>query len=296
MLTSQTEFCYFIIQNLMDRGGESGKSRLPQRKTMKSATIVSLINHKGGTAKTTTAVNLAAALAIAGKRVLAIDLDTQANLTHWLVGDLEESAPTIAECILGDKSLANILKATNIDNLSIAPAGSSMVDLEIKLQGQIGREFLLKKALESIKKDYDFIILDNPPSIGLTTANALVASQYFLVPVSSEYLPLVGIKHLLKTISMIQNLNQGLKNLGYLLTMVDRREGIASDVEDILRKNFKNEVLKNVIRINTKLKACPQRRMTIFEMESEKGKGYQDYMSVGKEILKRLEASGGRNR
>jgi chromosome partitioning protein len=258
------------------------------------ASVISIINHKGGTAKTTSAVHLAAALAKKGKRVLAIDLDTQTNMTHWLIGDLPEGELSIAECVLDKtKSLKKVIKPTKIDNLDLAPAGESMVDLELRLASSIGRETLMKQALESIKGSYDYIILDNPPNIGLTTINALVASDHFIVPVSCEYLPMVGIKHLLKTIAVIQPLNEKLRNLGYLLTMVDRREGITSDVEEILRKNFPNQVFKNVIRINTKLKACPQKRATIFDIESSSGRGYQDYMNVGKEFLKRMEETSG---
>ena len=253
--------------------------------------VISVINHKGGTAKTTSAVHLAAALARKGKTVLAIDLDTQANLTHWLIGDLEPDAPTIAECIL-DKSvtLSSIIKPTDTKNLFIAPAGESMANLELNLYSAIAREHLLKKTLDSVMGQYDVIILDNPPNIGLTTINALIASDYYLVPVSCEYLPMVGIKHLLNTIEQIRPLNEKLCSLGYLLTMVDRREGIASDVEEILRDSFKGEVLKTVVRINTKLKACPQKRKTIFDIEPASGRGHQDYTNVGKEILKRMEA------
>ena len=252
--------------------------------------VISVINHKGGTAKTTSAVHLAAALARKGKTVLAVDLDTQANLTHWLLGDLEADAPAIAECIL-DKSIpiTQIIKPTSTKNLFIAPAGESMVDLELKLHSAIGREHLLKRALEAAIGQYDVIILDNPPNIGLTTVNALAASDYYLVPVSCEYLPMVGIKHLLNTIEQIRPLNEKLSNLGYLLTMVDRREGIATDVEEILRDNFKSEVLKTVVRVNTKLKACPQKKKTIFDIEPSSGRGHQDYTNVGKEILKRME-------
>jgi len=260
----------------------------------KQTVVISVINHKGGTAKTTSAVHLAAALARKGKVVLAVDLDTQANLTHWLIGDLESDATTVAECILDTTiPLSKIIKSTNTENLFIAPAGESMVNLELNLYAAKGREHRLKKALDSVRGQYDIIVLDNPPNIGLTTINALTASDYYLVPVSCEYLPMVGIKHLLNTIDQIKPLNEKLSSLGYLLTMVDRREGIASDVEEILRDNFKEEVLKTVIRINTKLKACPQKRKTIFDIESASGRGHQDYMNVGKEILKRMEAHSG---
>lgn len=259
------------------------------------AAVVSIINHKGGTAKTTSAVHLAAALAKKGKRVLAIDLDTQANLTHWLIGDIPEDELTIAEAILDETVLMHkIIKPSSTKNLDVAPAGESMVNLELTLASIKGsRENLLQKALEKIKTSYDFIIVDNPPNIGLTTINSLVASDYFLVPVPCEYLPMVGVKHLLRTIAQVQSINESLHNLGYLLTMVDRREGITSDVEKILRDSFKNEVFKTVIRIDTKLKICPQKKTTIFEIESPKGRAHEDYMNVAKEILKRMEAKNG---
>lgn len=257
---------------------------------MKKPIVISIINHKGGVGKTTSTVNLAAGLAKMGKRVLAVDLDTQMNLTHSLIGDLQEDEPNIAEAILNQNvSIKSIIKPTRVENLDIAPSGESMVDLELKLHAAFGRESLLKKALLSEKlHNYDYIILDNQPHLGLTTVNGLIASHYYLVPVSAEYLPMIGIKHLIKTIDQIKPLNPNIRNLGYLLTMVDRREGISKDVEKILRQSFDEEVFENVVRINTKLKACPQKKQTIFDAEGTKGKGHSDYLNVTKELLERL--------
>jgi chromosome partitioning protein len=258
---------------------------------MTKPTVISVLNHKGGVGKTTTTVNLAAGLVKLGKRVLAIDLDTQMNLTHSLIGDIAEDDLNIKDAILNEKvSLKSIIRKTHIDNLDIVPSGESMVDLELQLHSAFGRESKLKAALQAIGiEDYDYVLLDNQPHLGLTTVNGLIASQYYLVPVSAEYLPMVGIKHLIKTIDQVRPLNPLIKNLGYLLTMVDRREGIAGDVEKILRGNFEKQVFENVVRINTKMKACPQKRQTIFQAETAKGKGYSDYLNVTKELLKRLE-------
>lgn len=253
--------------------------------------VISVINHKGGVGKTTSTVNIAAGLAKLGKKVLAIDLDTQMNLTHSLIGDVSDSDITITEAILSEKvSLKSAIKQTEITNLDIVPSGESMVDLELKLHSAFGRESLLKRTLNNdYTKEYDFILVDNKPHLGLTTVNSLIASEYYLVPVSAEYLPMIGIKHLINTIEQIKPLNTSIKNLGYLLTMVDRREGISTDVEKILRETFESEVFENVIRINTKLKATPQKRKSIFQVETAKGKGHSDYLNVTQELLKRIE-------
>jgi chromosome partitioning protein len=252
--------------------------------------IISVINHKGGVSKTTTVVNLAAGMAMMGKRVLVVDLDTQMNLTHSLIGDIGEDEPSITEAILNDKlPLRTVIRKTGIENVDIIPSGESMVDLDIKLQSAFGREMLLKRTLNKPEpRGYDFVLLDNQPHLGLTTVNSLVASHKYLVPVSAEYLPLVGLRNLIRTIEQIRPLNPEISNLGYLITMVDRRESISGEVEKILRDNFGKDVFETVIRINTKLKACPQKRQTIFQAEGIKGKGYSDYLNATKETLERL--------
>jgi chromosome partitioning protein len=256
--------------------------------------IISVINHKGGVGKTTTTVNISAGLAHLGKKVLTIDLDTQMNLTHSLINDLEENEYNITEAILNAKQntpLRSIVRETQVKNLHIAPSGESMINLDLELHSApVRREYKLKDILkEKDISDYDFILIDNPPHIGFTTVNSLIASHYYIVPVSAEYLPLVGIRHLIKTIDTIKPSNPSIRNLGYLLTMVDRRESISSDVENILRESFPKEVFKNVVRINTKFKACPQKKQTIFQAESVKGKGHLDYLNITKELLERLE-------
>lgn len=194
--------------------------------------------------------------------------------------------------ILNDKiSLKDIIKPTLVDNLQIAPSGEPMIDLDLKLHScPIRREYKLKVALKNdLISEYDFILIDNPPHISFTTVNSLIASNYYLVPVSAEYLPLVGIRHLIKTIELIKPSNPSISNLGSLLTMVNRRESISSDVENILRDTFPGDMFENVIRVNTKLKACPQKRQTIFQAENSKGKGHFDYLNATKELLHRLE-------
>jgi chromosome partitioning protein len=258
---------------------------------VKKPLVVSVVNHKGGVGKTSTVVNLAAGLGLINKNVLVIDLDTQMNLTHSLIGDLPEGAQCISDVLTGDLiHMTSISQKTSLNGVEIAPAGESMVDLELRLHSAIGREYRLKQAIERACLDaYDFIIIDNGPHIGLATLNSLMASHCYLVPVSAEYLPMVGLRHLIQTIERIQPHHRELHNLGYLLTMVDRRESIAGDVEKILRSTFNGEVFDSVVRVNTKIKACPQKKVSIFDVETSQGRGVIDYKSVTDEFLKRVE-------
>jgi chromosome partitioning protein len=262
---------------------------------MEQPTIVSVINHKGGVGKTSTVVNLAAGLSKLKKRVLVVDLDTQMNLTHSLIGDLPEEVPCICDAMIRNQlPIQSIIKATSIPNVDLVPSGESMVNLELELHSAINREHRLKSVLGAPElKKYEYIIIDNAPHIGLATINSLMASQFYLVPVSSEYLPLVGLKHLMKTIGQIKPYHPILQNIGYLLTMVDRREGISTDVEVILRETFQEEVFQSIVRINTKIKSCPQKKQTIFDVEGPAGRGHTDYLNVSKEFLKRVEKAYG---
>jgi chromosome partitioning protein len=253
--------------------------------------IVSIINHKGGVGKTSTVVNLAAGLGRHGKKVLVIDLDMQMNLTHSLIGDLKEDEPCISSVMMNDKlSIKDIIRKTPIENVELLPSGEAMVNLELQLHSAICREFKLKNNLRTPEvQKFDFVLIDNAPHVGLATVNSLMTSHGYMVPVSAEYLPLVGLRHLIKTIDQIKPLHPAIQNVGYLLTMVDRREGISTDVENILRETFDKDVFETVVRVNTKLKACPQKKQSIFDAEKSKGKGFIDYANVTKEFLKRSE-------
>ena len=257
---------------------------------MAQSTVVSVINHKGGVGKTSTVVNLAAGLSKLGKSVLVIDLDTQMNLTHSLIGDISEGTPCISEVMIKNPlAISGIIQKTGIPNVDIAPSGEAMVNLELELHSAIDRERRLRRALTVPELEkYEYILIDNAPHVGLATINSLMASQYYLVPVSAEYLPLVGLKHLIRTIDQIRPYHATIQNVGYLLTMVDRREGISTVVENLLRETFQHEVFETIVRVNTKIKSCPQRRVTIFDVEGPKGKGQEDYLNVAKEFLQRV--------
>ncbi|MBF0205498.1 MAG: ParA family protein [Oligoflexia bacterium] len=254
--------------------------------------IISIINHKGGVGKTCCCVHVGAGLAKSGRKVLLVDLDKQRNLTQSFFGDSLQNEQGIADAILNRReiNLSSIARTTTIDGLFVIPATNSLQGLESSLFNEIGREYFLKEALSvPFIEQFDYVILDNSPHAGLISVNSLVASEYFLVPIATEYFSLTGIKSIFETIQKIRRLNPELKNLGLLLSMVDKREGISKDTMKILNDNFRMEIFNNFIRINTHFKSCPSQRKTIFDIESASGKGYTDYMNVTQEIEQRLQ-------
>lgn len=254
--------------------------------------VLSVANQKGGVGKTTTVVNLAAGLARQGYRVMVLDLDIQANATHILYRPLQEDEPSLAEVLLEDSNLDDTVFESNAPGVWIAPSGETMVRVDLALAGILGREEALKRALEDseVASTMDFIIIDTSPYLGLLTVNALVASDQVIVPVSCEYLPMLGLKLFLGTIRTIQRrLNSNLNILGYLLTMYDRRERITFDVERTMKNHFKELVFTRPIRINTHHKVSPSRRQTIFQYEPPSGRGVEDYSRMTRDVLQRLE-------
>jgi chromosome partitioning protein len=258
--------------------------------------IISVLNHKGGVGKTTTTANLGAGLARQGLKVLLIDLDVQANLTHQMIGDLPEDQKNICEVLLEETALNDILQPTKTENLFIAPAGESLIELDLNLFSKFGREYALKNSIEQTKniEAFDVILIDNPPYISLTTVNSLAASDYYLVPVSCEYLPMLGIKYLHKTVSRVLKVNPKLKPLGVALTMYDKRESIAQSVVDLVREELADQVFETMIRVNTKIKGSPSVQQTIFEYENDpRGRGTSDYTALTKEVMSRLKIEKG---
>jgi chromosome partitioning protein len=254
---------------------------------------IAVANQKGGVGKTTTSVNLGASLASRGFKTLVLDLDIQCNTTHVLYRELREEEEGICEVILDEKPLDGIIQPTTTPNLYIAPAGESLAHADLNLAAMMGRDSILRACLNSETVNaFDYVIIDTSPYLGLLTVNALVASDYIVIPVSCEFLPLLGIKWLLRTIKQVKTkLHPGLEILGYVLTMYDRREGITRDVEDILRDQFGELVFDTRIRVNTKHKAAPSEHKTIFEYEGQSGgRGSQDYTNFTNEVLARLKA------
>lgn len=251
--------------------------------------IFSVTNQKGGVGKTTTTANLGAGLAIKGYDVLLIDLDIQGNLTQTFIGDIGDST-NICEILLSESKVDKIVRPTKLKRLDIVPAGETLATADINISSMLGREYLLKNALNSEKvKKYDFVFVDNPPYLSLLTINSLAVSDFIIVPVSCEYLPLVGLKQLLKTIDRIKaKINPKVELFGLLLTMYDKREAITIQVEEILRERFGKDVFNTLIRINTRAKAAPSASETIFEFENFSGRGSEDFSNLTIEFIDRL--------
>ena len=251
--------------------------------------ITSVISMKGGTAKTTTAVNLAAYLALGGLRVLLVDLDPQNFATICLGVDTQEVKVSIADALLDDRSLLETVYSTGVSNLDLIPADRRLASSDVLLADVAGREKILKGKFEKIQRRYDHIIIDNPPSLNLLSINALVASDNYVITVSPSYLSLVGLQSLLETVEMIKkNMHSRVELLGILPTMVDLRLKISNEIIDLLRSHFKEKVFKTVIRHNVKLLEAPSHGKTIFEYDSG-STGAMCYIYFGKEFLSRCK-------
>jgi len=247
--------------------------------------IIAVVNQKGGVGKTTTAVNLSAYLANLGKQVLLVDLDPQANATSGLGLDHRNLEAGVYEAIIGAKSLNQVIKRTMQTGLQIAPATLSLAGAGVELVSLDNREFRLSSIIEEIKKDYDFIIIDGPPSLGLLTINSLVAADEVLIPIQSEYFALEGLSQLLETISLVQNnLKPSLGILGAVITMFDRRNKLSESVMEELYKYFPNHIFRSVIPRSVRLAEAPSYGRTILQYDP-KSKGGRAYESLAKEIL-----------
>ncbi|QHL86214.1 AAA family ATPase [Nibribacter ruber] len=245
-----------------------------------AATIVSVINQKGGTGKTTTTINLGSALQKLGKRVLLIDLDPQANLSYSL--GLTEPERTLADVFTGQHSLPDILQ--ECDGLQVAPGSNELVDVEISLVGQESREQFLQSMLQETK-GFDYILIDCPPSLSLLTVNALTASHEVIIPLQMEVLTLQGLGQILNTVKQIKStLNPALKVKGIVVVMYDKRRKLSLEIEEYLQDNVEERIFKQRIRLNVKLAEAPSFGKSVLDYDSASN-GAKDYLGLAKEYL-----------
>ena len=249
--------------------------------------IIAIANQKGGVGKTTTAVNLAAGLAIRGYRTLLVDLDSQRNTTQTYF-EPEQISHTLADVLVGHEGripLAEARYATHIENLDLVPSHIrvAMLDQMVTLQEQ----YRLKEALDSLPDPYDFTILDCPHTLGLTLTQALLASHHIIVPIAAEYYPLEGVVDLQETISAARQPNPRLSVLGYLVTRFHQRKRICAEALDKVKEMFGASVFETLIRDNVSLQSAPAYRLSIYE-HAPKSPGSEDYENLTEEILSKL--------
>ncbi|MCA1065632.1 AAA family ATPase [Rossellomorea sp. AcN35-11] len=247
--------------------------------------IIAITNQKGGVGKTTTSVNLGACLAYIGKKVLLVDIDPQGNATSGVGVEKGDVQQCIYDVLVDDVDIYETIKQSKVENLSIVPATISLAGAEIELVPTISREVRLKKALEKVKDQFDYIIIDCPPSLGLLTINSLTASDAVIIPVQCEYYALEGLSQLLSTVRLVQkHLNQDLMIDGVLLTMLDARTNLGIQVIEEVKKYFQDKVYRTIIPRNVRLSEAPSHGEPIIIYDA-KSRGAEVYLELAKEVV-----------
>ena len=249
--------------------------------------IIAMANQKGGVGKTTSTINLAASLATLEKTVLVIDADPQANASSGLGVDIKEVDCSLYECIINNADVRDAIYTTDIEGMDIVPSHINLVGAEIEMLQIDNREQVLERLLAPIKNDYDYILIDCSPSLGLITVNALTAADSVIIPVQCEYFALEGISKLLNTIKIIKSkLNPKLEIEGFLLTMYDSRWRLARQIYDEVKRHFQELVFKTVIQRNVKLSESPSHGLPVILYDAE-STGAKNHLALAKEIIEK---------
>lgn len=249
------------------------------------AKIIAVVNQKGGVGKTTTSINLCACLAYKGEKVLLIDIDPQGNTTSGLGVDKHSIKKSIYDVIINDLDINTTLIQTSLDSLKLCPSNIQLAGAEIELVPMISREMRLKSALDEVRGEYDYILIDCPPSLGLLTLNALTAADTVLVPIQCEYYALEGLSQLMSTVTLIRkHLNKKLEVEGVVLTMFDSRTNLSIQVVEEVRKHFNSRVYRTIIPRNVRLSEAPSHGLPII-LYDDKSKGAEAYLELAEEVI-----------
>ncbi|OUB96659.1 sporulation initiation inhibitor Soj [Bacillus thuringiensis serovar medellin] len=247
--------------------------------------IIAIANQKGGVGKTTTSVNLGAGLAQVGKKVLLVDIDAQGNATTGVGIEKSELDQCIYNVLVEDADVQGVIQKTATENLDVLPATIQLAGAEIELVPTISREVRLQRALQPVRDEYDYIIIDCPPSLGLLTINALTAADSVLIPVQCEYYALEGLSQLLNTVRLVQkHLNKNLAIQGVLLTMLDARTNLGIQVIDEVKKYFRDKVYRSIIPRNVRLSEAPSHGKPIMQYDA-KSRGAEVYIDLAEEVI-----------
>lgn len=248
---------------------------------------IAITNQKGGVGKTTTSINLSACLAEAGKKVLLVDVDPQGNATSGVGIDKNSLENTIYDLIIGECEIDDCLIETEIENLSLIPANANLSGAEIDLIGIDNREFVMKNSIEKIKDNYDFVIIDCPPSLSMLTVNALTTADTVLVPIQCEYYALEGLSQLIHTINLVKKrLNPDLEMEGVVFTMYDARTNLSLEVVENVKDNLKQNIYKTIIPRNVRLAEAPSHGLPI-NLYDSKSAGAESYRLLAEEVIEK---------
>lgn len=266
----------------------SGNGFSPSEADSGAAMVLCVANQKGGVGKTTTAINLAAALANKGNRTLLIDLDPQAHSSLSFLDSGEIELSVYESLVDSSVPLRSAIHDSSVENLHVAPSRIALAKLEIKLAGEFDGHYRLRDRMADVLHDYDFLVIDTPPTLGLLTVNALVASTHVLIPIQSSYLAMEGTDDLLDTVHRVrQRVNPDLEILGVLITMLDRRTVLGRDVVEQVKDVFGDKVFKTMISRNVRLEESPAYKEAIFT-HAPSSTGARQYARLGEEVLSRV--------